>query len=142
MPAITVADDVLAQGEPFYEDGEVTGWSSSPAFLVSSDDIERAAAAVHAAGRRFYRLNELGREIDEDEMDVGWNTPSWVSDVHLTDAGAVLYVDTKGDLTRAMGDAMIAVLTEELTARQVAAHIAALPRGVDVGDRVWEPTGS
>src|SRR4051812_25200410 len=104
MPRITVADDVLAQGRPFYEDGEVAGWSSSPAFLIAIDDVERGAAGVHAARQRFYLVNEYGREIAEDEIDVGWCTPSWVSDVLLADRGAVLLVDTKGDLTRPMGE--------------------------------------
>jgi hypothetical protein len=139
MSRITVAEDVIAQGEPFYEDGRVAGWSSSPAFLIAADDADRCAAAVHAAGQRFYLINEHGREISDDEIDVGWNTPSWVSDVYLTDAGAVLFVDTKGDLTRLMGDAMVAVLVEELTARGVNAHIAALPRGFDPGERLWAP---
>jgi hypothetical protein len=139
MAEITVAEDVLAQGEPFYEDGEIVGWSSSPAFLVTCDDVDRGAAAVHAAGQRIHLLNEHGREIGADEIDVGWNTPSYVSDVYLTDAGAVLFVDTKGDLTRHMGDAMIAVLAEELTSRGVGAHIAALPWDFEPGERVYQP---
>ncbi|HEX2072207.1 MAG TPA: hypothetical protein VHF92_00365 [Geodermatophilus sp.] len=139
VPQVTVADNVLAQGEPFFEDGEVTGWSSSPAFLITGDDVERTAAAVYSAGQRIFMLNEHGREIDESEMNVGYYTPSWVSDVYVTDAGVVLFVDTNGDLTRKIGEAMIDIFVHELTARGVSAHIAALPRGFQPGDQVWAP---
>ena len=138
MTEVTVADDVLAQGEPFYEDGVVMGWSTSPAFVVTSEDAA-LGAAVHAAGQRFYLVNEDGREIDQSENDGRYYTPNWVSDVYLTHSGAVLFVDTKGDVTRLMGEAMIAILVEELTARGVSAHIGPVPRGFVPGERIYQP---
>jgi hypothetical protein len=135
---VTVAEDVLAQGEPFYEDGVVVGWSTSPAFVVTSQD-GALGAAVHAAGSRFYLVDEHGREIDEEENDGRYYTPNWVSDVYLTDTGAVVLVDTKGDVTRLMGEAMIAILIEELTARGVSAHIGPVPRGYVPGERTYRP---
>jgi len=83
---VTVADDVLAQGEPFYEDGVVTGWATSPAFLVTSRDAG-LGAAVHAAAQRFYLVTDEGHEVDEAEIGGRYYTPNWVSDVYLTTPG-------------------------------------------------------
>ena len=141
MTEVTVDRDVFAHGEPWYEDGELAGWSTSPAFLVVCDDLERGAAALHAAGQRMYYVNEHGQEFPAEEDDGRYYNPSWISDVYLTGTGAAIYVDTKGDTTRRMGEAMIAILIEELTARGVAARIAA-PGMLDPTLRVWTPPGA
>jgi len=38
-----------------------------------------------------------------------------------------------------MGEAMIAVLVEEVTARGVSAHIGPVPRGYEPGERTYRP---
>ena len=141
MTEVTVDDDVFARGEPFYADGELAGWSTSPAFLVVCADVDRGAAAVHAAGQRMYYVNEHGLEFPAEEDDGRYYNPSWVSDVYLTGTGVAIYVDTKGDTTRRMGETMIAILIEELTERGVAAHIAA-PGRLDPELPVWTPPGA
>ncbi|MCW2699464.1 MAG: hypothetical protein JWQ45_999 [Blastococcus sp.] len=135
---VTVDDDVLAHGEPFYDSGVVTGWATSPAFLVTSDGAD-LGAAVHAARERFHLVTEDGREIDEEENDGRCYTPNRVSGVYLTDTSAAVLVDTKGDVTRLMGEAMIAILVEELTARGVSAHIGPVPRNHVRGRRTYRP---
>ena len=143
MTDVTVDPDVFAHGEPFHEDGEVAGWSTSPAFLVLCDDLDldRAAAAVHAAGQRFSFVNEHGLEFPPEEDDGRYYNPSWVSDAYLTGSGVAIYADTKGDTTRRMGEAMIAILTEELTARGVTARITD-PGYLDPELPVWSPPGA
>ena len=136
---VAVDRNVLAQGEPWYQDGELTGWSASPAFLVISRDMDGAAAALHAAGRRFYLVDELGHEVAGEDVDnSGGYTPNWVSDVYLTDSGPAIFVDTKGDLPRVMGQRMVDILVEELTARGVPARVTVPPPG-EPSARVWSP---
>jgi hypothetical protein len=138
---VTVDRDVLAQGEPWFDDGELTGWCASPAFLVVSQDTDGAAEALNAAGQRFALVNERGHEVAREEADhEGMYTPNWISDVYLTDSGPAIYVDTKGDLPRLMGQRMVEILVEELTARSVPARVTVPPQ-VQPAMRVWnQPT--
>jgi hypothetical protein len=134
---VTVEPDLFdAIGEP---DGE--GWEGSPAFLVVANDVAGAAAALHAAGERFMLIDEHGRELAEWESDTGETyTPNYVSDVGLSERGPVLWVDTKGYLTAAMGAAMVQALTEELTARGVTAHVTTPPHGLSSARLPqWQP---
>jgi hypothetical protein len=134
---VTVEPELFdAIGEP---DGE--GWEGSPAFLVVANDVAGAAAALHAAGERFMLIDEHGRELAEWESDTGETyTPNYVSDVGLSERGPVLWVDTKGYLTAAMGAAMVQALTEELTARGVTAHVTTPPHGLSSARLPqWQP---
>jgi hypothetical protein len=102
--------------------------------------VAGAAAALHAAGERFMLVDQNGRELAEWENTGETYTPNWVSDVELSERGPVLWVDTKGYLTAAMGAAMVRVLTEELTARGVTAHVTTPPRGLgSAGLPKWQP---
>lgn len=136
---VEVDQNVLAQGKPWYSDGELWGWCTSPTFLVVSHDPEAAAAAMHAAGQRFSFVNELGNEVSlEEAEDQVVSTPHYISDVYLTDDGPIIYADTGGDLSRLMGERMIEILVEELTARGVPARISkAPPAGTTL--TVWNP---
>jgi hypothetical protein len=136
LAGVTVAPHVLAQGEPFFKNGQLDGWSSDPAFLILPGDTKAAVDAVVAAGRRFSFINEYGREVTEDDLNQNaYYTPSWVGAYH-SKVGVVLMADTKGDLPRAQGVTMIAILTEELSARGVTARIVAMPRHLELGEEI------
>jgi hypothetical protein len=136
VAGVTVAEGVLEQGEPWFENGEVTGRTTSPAFLISPADGQAAIDAVLAAASRFYSINEFGQEVSEDDPGYyDYYTPSYVV-AYRTAAGVALLADTKGDFPLAQGETMVAVLTEELTARDVTAHIDAFPPGLDLGDEI------
>ena len=136
MAGVTVADDVLEQGEPWVEDGVVTGRTTSPAFLISPGTGRAATDAVLAAAKRFYSINEYGREVSPDDPDFsGYYTPSYVV-AYRTTSGVALLADTKGDFPLAQGEAMVHVLTEELTARHVTARVDALPGGLELGEEI------
>jgi hypothetical protein len=133
---VTVADRVLVQGAPFYENGKLSGWSGSPSFLISPGDTAAAVDGVVAAAKRFAFINEDGHEIAEADLDGHeYNTPSWVGAFHSA-AGLVLVTDTSGDLPRLQGETMIAILTEELRARGVTARIEAMPRRLKLGEEI------
>jgi hypothetical protein len=136
MAGVTVADGVLEQGEPWIENGEVTGRTTSPAFLISPANDQAAIDAVLAAATRFYSINEYGQEVSKDDPGYyDYYTPSYVA-AYRTSAGVALLADTKGDLPLPQGETMVAVLAEELTARDVTAHIDAMPHGLDLGDEI------
>lgn len=82
-------------------------------------------------------MNELGQEVTREAADSeAFYTPNWISDVYLTDSGPAIYADTKGDLPLLMGQRMVAILVEELTARSVPAHIT-VPPPAQPTMRVW-----
>jgi hypothetical protein len=135
---VTVAPDLFdRQAAEICPDGE--GWMGSPAFLVVADDVPAAAAALYAAGELFMLLDEKGEEHEEWELVEYWG-PSYVSPVQLTAAGPMMWTDTKGELSAAMGTGMIRILVAELTARGVTAHVTA-PSEDDLGADLpeWEP---
>lgn len=111
------------------------------AVLVVTSDHERAATAVVKAARRFLNIGENGREyadVDEADNDEVY-TPNYVSDVYFPDQklGLTFWTDTKDLLNRAMGEAMRRVLTEELIAAAVPAHVCRRPQGLTRTGRVW-----
>jgi hypothetical protein len=115
-----------------------SGWFTDPGFLVVSPEIELAAQAVHRAGERFMYVAEDGRILDDWELP--WTdryTPNWVSPVHLTEPGPALWADTKGELSRAMGQAMVNVLVEELRRAEVTAFVTQLPHALLAGSTIW-----
>ena len=120
---VTVANDLFDHLQPWPASiGD--GWDGSAAFLVVSDAREEAAAALHAAGQRFMLVDEHGAELEPWQATDAY-TPSYVSDVYLTDRGPALWVDTKGDLPRAQAEAMVRILVEELERRHVSGQVAA-----------------
>ena len=138
---VTVTPEIFDLQGVAYPDGQ--GWETSPAFLVVTDDRLTAAAALHAAGDRFMKIDENGDELADWELEVDDTyTPNGVSAVHLADEGPVLSVDTKGELSVQMGDAMVRVLVAELTVRGVTAHVTAPPRDCSwVEAPQWAPPG-
>jgi hypothetical protein len=136
MAHVTVADDLFdSQGE---WDEWASGWQCSPAFLILTDQQEMSARALHVAGQRFRRVNELGVELEEWEDDEEGYTPDYVSPVLLTQQGPLLWMDMDGVLTKQMGVAMVRILTEELNRRGVSARVVAPPASLDFGDRLWK----
>ncbi|WP_136017875.1 hypothetical protein [Arthrobacter silvisoli] len=141
---VTVEPDIFdKQGEKWDESlGE--GWEMSPAFLVVSDDQDKAAAALFAAARRIFTVDQNGNELTPAEMtgEYPQYTPNYVSDVYLTDLGPMIWTDTKGDVTKAMAEEMLHILVAELRSQEIAARIIAPPADLVLDDeRVWKPSG-
>jgi hypothetical protein len=132
---LVVAPDIF--GDRKWDDG---AWNVNPSFLVVSDDFENAAAALHAAAKRIANVDELGHELsmwEREHVDELY-TPNFVSGVVVTDAGPCIWTDTKDWLSEAMGATMLSILSEELAARSVDAHVAAAPTPWE-SDREWWP---
>jgi hypothetical protein len=139
MATVTVAADIFTRHEEA-NDGLPPGWSGDPHFLVVSDDPELAAAALYAAGLRFFDIDSEGHEGEGWELgsaDV-W-TPNFVSDVYLAPEGPMLWVDVKGVCSPAMGRKMLDVLAFELIARDLSAHVTAPGRRYDTSAPKWSP---
>ncbi|WP_139252847.1 hypothetical protein [Geodermatophilus nigrescens] len=130
--------DVLAQGEPHVEpDGEVTGWTTDPAFLVSPGDTQDAVEAVLDAADRMVRVEESGRELEVWESSDAYTAP-WTG-VYRTGQGLVVAVDTEGYLARAHGEGLVAVLVDSLSARGVSASVSAAPEVVETDEPIERP---
>lgn len=117
-------------------------WVGDPIFLVASDDVEGAAEAVDAAVERFMLLDDEGRELTEAQAASGlWFTPEYASDLHITDAGVVVYLDCRGEFSKTRGQRMIEILVAELWANGVSAHISRPPVELDWAHApAWVPT--
>jgi hypothetical protein len=115
-------------------DEDFDGWQCSPAFLIISAPTDAVVDAWHAASPRFMVLSEHGVELQEDEACSGryW-TPSYVSGAEVTECGVYGSVDTQGDLSRAMADAIVRILIEELAARGATARIGPPTAGFAAG---------
>lgn len=137
MAKVDVAEAFFTQ---FGDDYGSDGWESDPRFHVPVPPAEReaAAAALHAAGRRFYAVDERGDELEEWQARLCHTyTPNYVSDVHLHDSGVSMWVDTKGWLCKPMAYRMLVILMDELATRGVSAVIDAPPAGAFLAP-VWE----
>ncbi|WAJ34378.1 hypothetical protein OUO20_05435 [Arthrobacter sp. FX8] len=140
-PVVTAEPDIFdLQGEK-YEASLGDGWETSPAFLVVSDDVSKAADALGRAAVRFFHIDEYGselapeRRIALEQAATTWDvphTPNFVSDVYLTPRGPMIWTDTKGELTRPMGDAMLHVLLDELRVEGITAHVVAPPADINL----------
>jgi hypothetical protein len=120
---IVMPPDLYARQGREHDDG---GWETSPAFLVVSPDGDRACRALSRAADRFAGVTADGREVpDPEDEDV--YTPNYVSNVYISAAGALVYVDTKGELTAEMGGALLRVLAQELARAEVTALVTAPP---------------
>lgn len=136
MVPVTVTRDIFdMQGDPY--NGE--GWEIEPTFLVASEDLDGAGAALQAAGKRFLTVNERGEELLDSEASRSGDshTPNSVSGVSLIDAGLVLRVNTKGWLSKGMAARMLSILVEELNARAVNALVTGVTGFVE--GVPWQP---
>jgi hypothetical protein len=143
MGQVTVDPHILdGQGEE-WEDEDGGGWTGpSPYFIVTSDQTELAAEALYKAIIRCKFVGTSGRELTREEDATGEEyTANYCSPVYLTDAGPMAYLDTNGELPRAMGEAMLRILIEEVSAVNIDAYLTTPPIGpVPSGDwPVWEP---
>ena len=139
MSHVVIADDIFdIQGDRFGDEG----WEIEPTFLVTSDDLDSAAAALQTAGHRFLTLTPEGQELsDWDGARSGDNgTPNGVSPVQQITDGVLIRVNTKGWLSADMARSMLRVLTEELDRRCVSAQVRGV-RGFVSGEP-WRAAGS
>jgi hypothetical protein len=118
---IAMAGDLFDRQGEAYSEGD--GWSISHGLLLISPDGDRAYRALARAGKRFYKVTTDGREAAD--WEVCTQTPSHVSAIYQSAAGGAMYVDTRGELTAAMGARLLAVLAEELAEERVAALVTA-----------------
>lgn len=139
---VTTAPDIFDQMGERWEDGLGEGWETSPVFLVVTEDTDKAAAALQAASPRLMRVGGRGQEVDisahfsGDPYD---NTASYVSEVYVTPEGLVINIDTDGDLPKAMGDAMLRIVMEELVEADVTAHVTTPSSAWDTDLQPYEP---
>jgi hypothetical protein len=139
---VTVAPDIFDQQGEKYEEGLGDGWETSPAFLVETEDQDKAARALYAAGERFYSVDQNGKELTPAEMtgDYPQYTPNYISDVYLTDRGPMIWTDTKGELSRGMAERMLLILEAELRSQRITAHVTAPPADLPLDhQRIWRP---
>ncbi|MCX2750014.1 hypothetical protein OOZ51_19695 [Arthrobacter sp. MI7-26] len=145
MANVTVDPDIFeSQGERC--EGIFDGWEGpSPFFLVVSDETDKAAEALHVAIGRCMRVdgngNGNGNELTAAEMaSTGEYTANYCSPVYLTARGPMAYLDTKGELPRAMAETMLRILVEEVEARGITADLTTPPLGSEstAGCPEWE----
>jgi hypothetical protein len=139
MGDVVVATDIFdVQGDPFGNEG----WEIEPNFVVVSDDLDKAAAALQAAGHRFLAVSQEGEELPDWELARSGDsaTPNSVSPVQYVGDGVLLRVNVKGWLSADMARAMLRILTEELNRRDVSAEVRGV-RGFVQGEP-WQPPGS
>lgn len=121
---MTFSPDIFdSQGEAYPD--PLDGWEGpSPFFLVVSDETDKAAEALHVAVGRCMRVDDKGNELTAAEMASTEDyTANYCSPVYLTDTGPMAYLDTKGDLPRAMAETMLRILVEEAEARGITAYL-------------------
>jgi hypothetical protein len=134
MP-ITKDPNLFSTENPDFDED---GWEDDPRFLVETEDVEAAAAALQAAASRLMRVAASGRVwADPRDAALAWDyTPNYVSDVEVTERGVSIWADTKSTTTPQMAAAMVDILLEELDARGV--------EGVLTGDgkstTLWDPS--
>ena len=129
---VTTEPDIFDRMGERWEYGLGEGWETSPAFLIVTEDPDKAAAALQTATPRLFRVNGQGQEVDLETHDPYDYTPNYVSPVYTTSKGLVIYVDTKGELPKGMADAMLRIVVEELVAAHVSAHVTAAPKDWEI----------
>lgn len=129
------------------EEGSISpdwdGWEGpSPFFLIITDQTDKAAEALHIAMERCMHIDSNGNELTDSALETTDEyTPNYSSPVYLTSHGPLAYLDTKGELPRAMGETMLRVVVDELEAQGVTALVTTPPLGADLidGTPEWEP---
>ncbi|MCA4133194.1 hypothetical protein [Arthrobacter sp. M4] len=130
---VTVQDRILSrQGDAWDDPAIGEGWTTSPAFLVTSPEQTKAAQALHKASQRLSHVTDSGVELQSGSTSDLY-TPDYISPVFITDKGPFIYTDTDGELTRAMGVKMVEIIVEELVAANITAELSAPPRS-------WKPS--
>lgn len=148
MGTVEAPAGVLAVGEPCYDSaGRLEGWEGSPLFLTefadpeqhgSADSWERLALAVAKAAHRFMQIDERGNVVAREDLgDTDEYTPNYVSDPRLTVRGVMVVADTKGMLSRDMGEAMLGTLVEELQALPFDTRVSGSDDDADLPGVQW-----
>jgi len=135
---VTVADDLLPHAE-WRTTTDVT--QGDPNLLVLTDNPEGAARALARIADRFYLVAADGLEYTAEQWDAArpvWGnyppeTPSWVA-VRLMAEGAVIVVDSNGELYPSMLRTMVAIVVDALLSDGVNGHV--VQRRPD--DAFWE----
>lgn len=91
--------------------------------IVTGSQAAEIALSLEAAGERFLKVNDVGREYTDEEYEAMVHTggrgehytPNYVSEVEEVPGGHRLYVDCKGQVESEMRATFIAILREELT---------------------------
>jgi hypothetical protein len=142
VATVTTAPDIFDRMGERWEVELGEGWETYPVFLVVTEDTDKAAAALQAATPRLMRVGGRGQEVDisadfsGDPYDI---TASYVSEVYVTPEGLVINVDTDGDLPKAMADAMLRIIVEELVSADVTAHVTTPSSAWDTELQPYEP---
>lgn len=150
MGTVEAPASVLAVGEPYYDSaGRLEGWERDPLFLTefadperhgSADSWERLALAVAKAAYRFGQIGERGNVVARDDLgSTDEYTPNYVSDPGLTVRGVRVVADTKGMLSRDMGEAMLRTLVEELQALPFDTRVSGSDDDADSPCVEWRP---
>lgn len=127
MGDVTTSLDVLAVGSPeFDSSGQQVGWQGSPYWTVGFSDgadsadaraWERLALAVGKASQQFMNIDELGNEVPDEELGMGWPpyleraepqviAPAVQCSVHDGVPGVLVeYLDAHGGWTTSAADA-------------------------------------
>lgn len=160
MTRVTVAEDVLIaqpnpSREPDYdllaergiESWLVTGWFDGVRFLISPDrapssaapsvsgmELEALATAVRNAAKRYWLVDESGRELPGEWALSDWHTPDFVLGPLRSDDGFVVATATKDGVPLRMGETLVGILRGELERHQLDARISCLPSDVEVMD--------
>jgi len=118
---VTVAPDIY--GPPSELDWD--GWDTGAAFFVRSTDVDGAANALQRIQERLLFVDDQGTELTEAEWEsTDRYTPNYVSEVGRREDGAEIVIDTKGELTGPMGRTMLRIVTAELRAAGLTAHVS------------------
>ena len=139
---VTTEPDIFDRKGERWEVELGEGWETYPVFLVVTEDTDKAAAALQAATPRLMRVGGHGQEVDisadfsGDPYDI---TASYVSPVYITPEGLVINIDTDGDLPKAMADAMLRIVVEELVSADVTAHVTTPSSAWDTDLQPYEP---
>lgn len=139
---VTTEPDIFDRMGERWEAELGEGWETYPVFLVVTEDTDKAAAALQAATPRLMRVGGRGQEVDisaDFSGDPYDNTASYVSDVYVTPEGLVIDIDTDGDLPKAMADAMLRIIVEELVSADVTAHVTTPSSAWDTELQPYEP---
>lgn len=134
MP-VTQDPNLFSTENPDYDED---GWEDDPRFLVKTNDLKAATAALEAAAPRLMLVGASGRVWDDPtNAALEWDyTPNYVSGVRVDERGVSIWADTKSTTTPQMAAAMVAILIEELNARGV----EGLLTGDGESSTLWDPS--
>lgn len=125
---VVVAIDPLSDpGDKIWdENGDVWGWETDPNFVIVTDDVEGATAALNTASWRLCMTTFGGFELADPADSDGTEdtaTPNYMAPPEPHPRGVRVHLDTQGNLSTKMRDHMVHVLVEELERHEVSAQI-------------------